>query len=128
MYVTGPNSIYALDALNGREIWHFRRPRTPNLTGDGATGINRGVAVLGDKVFLVTDNAHLLAVNRITGHVVWEQTMPKEHQFYGGTSAPLVVKDLVITGVAARTKASADLSSPTVPTPAKRFGGTGPFP
>ncbi len=52
MYVTGPNSIYALDALTGREIWHFRRPRTPDLTGDGATGINRGVAVLGDKVFL----------------------------------------------------------------------------
>jgi PQQ-dependent dehydrogenase (methanol/ethanol family) len=100
MYVTGPNSIYALDALTGREIWHFRRPRTGNLTGDGATGINRGVAVLGDNVFLVTDNAHLLAVNRTTGRPVWEQTMPKEHQFFGGTSAPLALKDLVIAGVA----------------------------
>jgi putative heme-binding domain-containing protein len=100
MYVTGPNSIYSLDALTGREIWHFRRPRTPDLTGDGATGINRGVAVLSDKVFMVTDNAHMLAVNRTTGHLVWEQTMPKEHQFYGATSAPLALKDLVIGGVA----------------------------
>ena len=100
MYVTGPNSIYALDALTGREIWHYRRPRTAGLTGDGATGINRGVAVLGDKVFLITDNAHLLAVNRLTGRPVWEQTMPKEHQYYGGTSAPLALKDLVIAGVA----------------------------
>lgn len=80
MYVTGPNSLYALDSLSGREIWHYRRPRTPGLTGDGATAINRGVAVLEDKVFLVTDNAHLLAVNRITGRPVWEQEMPKEHQ------------------------------------------------
>ena len=100
MYVTGPNSIYALDALTGREIWRYRRPRTGGLTGDGATGINRGVAVLGDKVFLVTDNAHLLAVNRTTGRPVWEQIMPKEHQYYGGTSAPLALKDLVIAGVA----------------------------
>jgi len=100
MYVTGPNSIYSLDAQTGREIWQFRRPRTAGLTGDAATGINRGVAVLGDKVFMVTDNAHMLAVNRTTGRLVWEQTMPKEHQFYGGTSAPLAIKDLVIAGVA----------------------------
>ncbi len=100
MYVTGPNSIFALDALTGREIWRYRRPRTAGLTGDGATGINRGVAVLGDKVFLVTDDAHLLAVNRTTGRPVWEQIMPKEHQHYGGTSAPLALRDMVITGVA----------------------------
>ena len=100
MYVTGPNSIYSLDALTGREIWHVRRPRTAGLTGDAATGINRGVAVLGDKVFMVTDNARMLAVNRTTGRLVWEQTMPKEHQHYGATSAPLALKDLVVAGVA----------------------------
>jgi PQQ-dependent dehydrogenase (methanol/ethanol family) len=100
MYVTGPNSIYSLDALTGREIWRFTRPRTPGVTGDGATGINRGVAVLGDKVFLITDNAHMLAVNRTTGRLMWEQTMPKEKQYYGGTSAPLAIKDMIIGGVA----------------------------
>ena len=53
MYVTSVNEAYALDARNGREIWHYSRPRTPGLAGDAASGINRGVAVLGDRVFMV---------------------------------------------------------------------------
>jgi PQQ-dependent dehydrogenase (methanol/ethanol family) len=99
MYVTGPNSAYALDARTGREIWEYSRPRTPGIVGVAALGTNRGVAILGDKVFLVTDNAHLLALNRITGRVVWEAVMPDEPQHYGSTIAPLVVKDRVIAGV-----------------------------
>ncbi|MGH9592004.1 MAG: c-type cytochrome, partial [Bryobacteraceae bacterium] len=61
MYVTAANSALALDARTGREIWRYSRPRHKGLVGDAASGINRGVAVLGDRVFLVTDNAHLLA-------------------------------------------------------------------
>jgi PQQ-dependent dehydrogenase (methanol/ethanol family) len=99
MYVTGPNSAFALDPLTGREIWEYSRPRTRNLVGDAALGTNRGVAVLADKVFMVTDNAHLIALNRTTGHVMWEVVMPDEPQHYGSTVAPLVVKDLVIAGV-----------------------------
>jgi len=99
MYVTGPNSAFALDPLTGREIWEYSRPRTPGLVGDAALGTNRGVAVLGDKVFMVTDNAHLIALNRTTGHLMWEVGMPDEPQHYGSTVAPLVVKDLVIAGV-----------------------------
>lgn len=100
MYVTGPNQAFALDALTGRQMWRYSRPRTPGLVGDGALGTNRGVALLGDKVFMVTDNAHLIALNRTTGRPVWEAVLPDEPQHYGSTSAPLVVKDLVITGVA----------------------------
>ncbi len=59
MYVTGANECYALDAGNGREIWRFQRPRTKGLVGNAAGGINRGVAVSGDRVFMVTDHAHL---------------------------------------------------------------------
>ena len=58
------------------------------------------MAILGDKVFMVTDNAHLIAVNRITGRLVWEAVMWDEPQKYGGTVAPLIVKDMVIAGVA----------------------------
>ena len=47
MYVTSVNEAYALDARNGREIWHYSRPRSQGLAGDAASGINRGVAVLG---------------------------------------------------------------------------------
>ncbi len=45
------------------------------LTGDAAGGINRGVAILGDRVFLVTDNAHLLALHRLTGSLLWDVEM-----------------------------------------------------
>jgi PQQ-dependent dehydrogenase (methanol/ethanol family) len=48
---------------------------------------------------MVTDNAHLIALNRVTGRLVWEVVMPDEPQKYGGTMAPLVVKDMVIAGV-----------------------------
>jgi alcohol dehydrogenase (cytochrome c) len=103
MYVTAVNEAQALDARTGRQIWKFSRPQTPGLvpTGDPASGINRGVAVLGDRVFLETDHAHLLALNRSTGLLVWDVEMADYHQHYGATGAPLVVNDLVIAGVSA---------------------------
>ena len=98
MYVTSVNEAYALDR-SGREIWHYSRPRTQGLAGDAASGINRGVAVLGDRVFLVTDHAHLLALHRLTGQLLWDAEMADYRQNYGATGAPLVVNDLVISGV-----------------------------
>ena len=100
MYVTGPNQVMAIDALTGNPIWTYSRPQTRGLTGDAALGTNRGVAIRNDKIFFETDNAHLVALDRATGELVWEKTMPEEPQQYGGTTAPLVVKDTVIAGVA----------------------------
>jgi PQQ-dependent dehydrogenase (methanol/ethanol family) len=100
MYITGPNQASALDAASGREVWRFSRPRTPGLRGDAARGFNRGVAVLGSRVFFVTDNAHLLALSRVNGALLWEVVLPEKPELpYGGTMAPLVVGDLVIAGV-----------------------------
>ena len=99
MYVTGPNQVYAIDALTGRQIWKYSRPQTRGLDGDASLGTNRGVAIRDDRVFYETDNAHLLALDRATGELVWEKTMPAEPQHYGGTMAPLVVRDTVIAGV-----------------------------
>jgi PQQ-dependent dehydrogenase (methanol/ethanol family) len=99
MYVTGPNQAYALDALSGRVIWKYARPRTQGLVGDASLGTNRGMAVLKDKVFMVTDHAHLLALNRLTGALVWENVMPEEPMKYGSTVSPLIVNDTVIAGV-----------------------------
>lgn len=99
MYVTGPHQAAALDAITGRQIWRYTRPRTPGLVSDASLGTNRGVAILGDKIFMTTDNAHLIALNRMTGALVWEAVMPEEVQRYGSTVAPLVVKDLVVAGV-----------------------------
>ena len=98
MYVTAANECHALDAGNGRRLWDYRRPRTKGLAGDAASGINRGVAVAGDRVFLVTDNAHLLALDRFTGALLWDTEMADSGQNYGATSAPLAVGTLVISG------------------------------
>ncbi len=98
MYVTSANQCYALDAGTGREIWHYSRPRTRNLVGNAAGGVNRGVAVAGDRVFMVTDHAHIIALNRLTGALLWETEMADWRQNYNATVAPLTVGNLVITG------------------------------
>jgi alcohol dehydrogenase (cytochrome c) len=100
MYVTGPNECYALDAGTGRQLWHFQRPRTQGLVGNAAGGINRGAAVAGDRLFMVTDHAHLLALNRFTGELLWDTSMADWKLNYNATSAPLVAGDLVISGTA----------------------------
>ncbi len=99
MYVTAPNEVRAVDARVGREIWRYSRPRTAAVMGDAGAGTNRGAAILGDRVFIVTDNANLIAVDRLTGRLLWEADMADHRDHYGGTLAPLVVNDLVIAGV-----------------------------
>jgi PQQ-dependent dehydrogenase (methanol/ethanol family) len=100
MYATGPNQVSALDARSGREIWRYSRPRSQGLRGDAASGLNRGVALVGDRVFYVTDDARLLGLSRLNGALLWEVSLPQNsEQPYGGTMAPLVVGDLVIAGV-----------------------------
>jgi PQQ-dependent dehydrogenase (methanol/ethanol family) len=102
MYVTSNNQVYALSAKTGRQIWLYERPKSDGskISGDAAIGVNRGVAVLGDRVFYLTDDAHLLALDRLTGALLWDIDTPEgaPGQF-GGTAAPLVVGDLVVTGV-----------------------------
>lgn len=105
LYVTGPNQVFAIDASTGNPLWHYSRPPSPGLVGDAKLGTNRGVAILGGKVFFVTDNAHLLALERASGKLLWDiplapEMPPGEHHTYGGTMAPLIVDDLVIAGVA----------------------------
>jgi alcohol dehydrogenase (cytochrome c) len=100
MYVTNGNECFALDAGSGRPIWHFQRLRTRGLIGNAASGINRGVALANDKVLFVTDDAHLLALNRSNGDVLWDTQLADWHQNYNATSAPLVVGNLIITGSA----------------------------
>jgi len=98
MFVTTANEVYALDARSGRQIWHYARPLTKGVIGDAASAINRGVAVLGERLFLATDNAHLIALDRTTGHLLWDAEIADYRKGYGATSAPLVVNDLVLTG------------------------------
>lgn len=100
LYGTGPQQAFALDARTGQQIWLYSRSRTPGVVGDAGLATNRGAAILGDKVFMLTDDAHMIALNRTTGQLVWEVAMPEKPMHYGATVAPLVVKDMVIGGVA----------------------------
>jgi len=100
MYVSSANECFALDAGTGRLLWHYRRARTKGLAGNAAIGFNRGVAWKGDRIFLLTDNAHLIALNRFNGELLWETEMADWHLNYNGTAAPLVVGDMVISGTA----------------------------
>jgi PQQ-dependent dehydrogenase (methanol/ethanol family) len=101
MYISGPSQVYALDARSGVEIWKYVRPRTthPLVPGDAKGGANRGAALLGDRVFMTTDDAHLICVDRMTGALLWDVFMPSVQAHYGSTMAPLVAGDLVIAGV-----------------------------
>lgn len=99
MYITTVNECYALDAGSGRLIWHYQRSRSHNLASVAGTGVNRGVSVGGDRLFLQTDNAHLIALNRFTGALLWDVTMGDTRENYGGTGAPLTVGDTVVSGI-----------------------------
>src|SRR4029434_3861305 len=92
MYVPSRNSVFALDAQSGREVWRFSRPMLPDVIGDARAGINRGVAVLGNKVFFETHDAHLLALHAKNGSLLWETEIGDHREGYGGTMAPLIVK------------------------------------
>jgi alcohol dehydrogenase (cytochrome c) len=97
MYVTAPNQCFALDAGTGRQIWRFQRARQAGMTT--AAGSNRGVGVSGDRVFMETDNAHVIALNRFTGEQLWDSEIADWRQNYFATSAPLPAGNLVIAGV-----------------------------
>ena len=98
MYVTAGNECYALDAGTGHQIWHYQRPRTKGITGGGAGGANRGAAYADGRVFMNTDNAHLIALDRADGKLLWDTEVADSHLNYSASSAPLAVGSLVITG------------------------------
>lgn len=99
MYVTErPNSVMAVDAVTGRVFWKYRHvPAENSRVCCGAN--NRGVAVLGDMVYMGTLDARLVALDRINGSPLWDVEVGDVSLAYSVTMAPLVVKDKVIVGV-----------------------------
>src|SRR5687767_10235175 len=99
MYITQRlNDVVALDATTGRAFWIFRyTPAADRIVCCGAN--NRGLAILGDTLFLATLDAHLIAIDAKTGRQMWKAQVAVTKQGYSMTLAPLVVKDKVIVGV-----------------------------
>ncbi|HEV3374385.1 MAG TPA: PQQ-dependent dehydrogenase, methanol/ethanol family [Candidatus Acidoferrum sp.] len=98
MFVTAANDAFALDARTGRQIWHYSRPVSEGLIDDASQHHNRGVGVWHAKIFMETDNAHLLCLDARSGHLLWDVPYAEGNKNYGATSAPLVVKDKVLVG------------------------------
>jgi alcohol dehydrogenase (cytochrome c) len=98
MFVTRSNDAWALDALTGKLLWHHARAVSDGLIDDASGHINRGVAVLGTRVYMETDNAHLLCLDAHTGELQWDVAYATGNKNYGATSAPLIVKDKVLVG------------------------------
>lgn len=98
MFITSGNDAYALDARTGREIWHYSRPLSEGLIDDASAHHNRGVAVWHSRVYMETDNAHLLCLDARSGYLIWDVAYADIHKNYGATSVPLIVKGEVLVG------------------------------
>jgi alcohol dehydrogenase (cytochrome c) len=109
--VQAPNDVVALDAISGEVLWTFKYTPAPGARATGGGGRpNRGLAMLGDRLFLGTLDAHLLAIDARTGKLVWDTTVAdsadpacrppsvKQAPCYVITHAPLVIKDKVLVG------------------------------
>ena len=100
MFVTiPPNRVEALDAKTGELIWSYDRGLPEHLSLCCGY-VNRGLAVLGSTLFLGTLDAHLVALDIKTGKVLWDVEIANYKEGYSITSAPLALKNMVITGVA----------------------------
>lgn len=100
LYVTGSNNYaWAIDAKTGRSFWEYRRDLPDNLTYGATVPVNRGFGMLGESLFMVTLDAHLLSLDRRTGEVLWDIELADYRIGYSATLAPLVIDGKVIVGI-----------------------------
>ncbi|MFN3469596.1 MAG: methanol/ethanol family PQQ-dependent dehydrogenase [Novosphingobium sp.] len=98
IYVTGSYSrLFAFDARTGEKKWEYNA-RLPDGIMPCCDVVNRGAAIHGDKVIFATLDARLVALDRHTGKVIWNKKTGDYQAGYSATAAPLIVKDMVITG------------------------------
>jgi alcohol dehydrogenase (cytochrome c) len=99
LYITGNNNFaWAIDSRTGNQLWRYRRELPSGLTYGGGNIVNRGFAALGDRLFMGTLDARLIALDRNKGTVLWDVPLADFKTGYAATVAPLVVKDKVIIG------------------------------
>jgi alcohol dehydrogenase (cytochrome c) len=98
MYTTQPGVVVALDARSGRQIWRYTRQQKVRNPYE-INPFNRGVAVLGQRLFVGTLDAALIALDARTGLPLWETQVADSMLGYSFTSPPLIVKDKVLVGI-----------------------------
>jgi alcohol dehydrogenase (cytochrome c) len=98
MYITGWDGwCWALDAVTGQELWRYRHA-IPFDVSLCCGNVNRGVAVAHGKVFYVTQNAHVIALDAADGKCLWDKTYGDVRAGESATVAPLIIKNKVIVG------------------------------
>jgi alcohol dehydrogenase (cytochrome c) len=94
---TSFNHVYAIDATTGEEYWHYKHRMGP-ITTFCCGPNNRGVAIDGDRLFMGTLDAKLVALDAKTGRLVWETQIAEPDKGYSETMAPTVVDGKVLIG------------------------------
>lgn len=98
MYITGSYSrVYAIDVMTGEELWQYDA-RLPEGILPCCDVVNRGAAIYGDNIYFGTLDARLVALDRMTGDVVWNKKIAEYKEGYSYTAAPLIVDGKVIVG------------------------------
>ena len=96
MFVTTAEQVIALDAQTGNLVWRYRHPLPADVRRPHAT--NRGVALYGDRVYVGTLDARVVALEAATGRVAWKRVIANYRRTYYITMAPLAVNGMVMVG------------------------------
>jgi alcohol dehydrogenase (cytochrome c) len=100
MYVTEPpTTVTALDVRTGRPVWRWTADLPKNLLTIGLFPTNRGVAILGDTVYVATIDAHLVALDAKTGALRWKVEIGDNSKAVAITQAPLAINGKIIVGM-----------------------------
>ena len=96
LYFTQPNSLYAIDGRSGRLIWdhHHQLAKVKDREGP-----QRGAAVYKDRVYYLTTDSFLIALNASTGSVIYLVKIAETDEGYSAPPAPFIAKGKVIVGV-----------------------------
>ena len=90
--------VQALDAANGNLLWQYSR-RLPEGVGPS---VKRAIAISGDRLFVVTSDSHVVALDVKTGDVIWDHTVVDRTEGFRMTGGPLVAKGKVMVGTVGR--------------------------
>lgn len=99
MYITGPNSAAALDTRTGRTLWIWNRPIPSDYHNIGFGRVNRGPAILDDKLYVTTLDCYLVALDLKSGTQLWSTKVGDYKQGYSMTVAPLAIDGKIVVGV-----------------------------
>ena len=98
MYITTSyNHVYALDAVTGKEFWHYKHKMGPVTTYCCGPN-NRGVAIMNDRLYMGTLDARLVSLDAKTGKVLWQTQIADPELGYSETMAPVAVNGKILIG------------------------------